>query len=236
MKKVIFIIVLLFSPIVVFAKSQREDFLSMIESIKNVQVEEDTKILKTIVQKDTIQFQMDKNGKRKEYVIHYSISDDIFSFSSGKGILKNSSLNQIEGNEPAFYLYSILESMSTSSYQQEHYYNQDEIIQKWENLSEEEKDNFCTSSPIEDWDQGKTFGILLISETEKDTCYFKISYQYSFAGENAITISKQEDKAFFRKFVDGSYIKLVSVFMFLGILLSLYSYYDMKKRKRRNTK
>lgn len=235
MKKVVFIIMLLFSPIVVFARSQKEDFLSMIESIKNVQVEEDTKILKTIVQKNTIQFQMDKNGKRKEYVIYYSISDDIFSFSSGKGILKNSSLNQIEGNEPAFYLYSILESMSTSSYQQEHYYNQEEIFKKWDNLSEEEKDNFCTSSLIEDWDQGKTFGIRLIPETDKKDCYFKISYQYSFHGEDAI-VSKQEDKAFFRRFVDGSYIKLVSSFLLLGIFLSFYSYYDMKKRKRRDTK
>lgn len=238
MKKYYFLILILFLfPVFAFAKdSDQKDFLSMLAKIKNVQVDEEKRILDTKVDSNFISFRMEEDGRIEEYSVSYSFQERVFSFSSGKGKIKNSNLNRLVGNETAFYLYSILESQSTSSYQQEYYYNQEEIINKWNDLSEEKKKNFCSEKiPIEIWDLGKTFGILLSPKQEKNDCYLEVSYQYSLDGKDAIIVPKSKDQAIFHKFVDGSYIKLVSIFLFLGILLSAYSYYDMKKKRKRNT-
>ncbi len=176
MKKVFLIIFLLcMFPISVLAKQEsKENLLKTIGEIQNVQVDDDIIIENTKVEEDTITLHLLKGEKKVQSIIHYTFIGYCFIFESGYVDLTN---NKIIENESAFYLYSILESLSTAPYDEENYYNNNLIQKKMMSINDNPHQTYQNI--------GKTFGLELKKEDNK----VRIIYQYYLDGEDTILVN-----------------------------------------------
>lgn len=219
-KLLVLILVFCILPLPVFARQEtKERLLETIAEVKNIQVEEDTIILSTTVQDNQITFQLEKDGEKIEKEISYFFDGVCFTFSSG--YVEN---NQLLNNEQAFYLYSILESLSTASYDENHYYNSSWIMKK---VLEMKTNNQLetTSHNI-----GKTFGIHLKNIDNE----IQIEYQYYLDGEDTILVNRiveARQNEILTNPETGSYSFFITILLFLVIGLAAYTYWNPGKRE-----
>ena len=174
-KLLILVLVLCILPLPVLARQEtKERLLETIGEMRNIQVEEDTIILSTTVQENKIKFQLEKAGEKIEKEMNYYFDGVCFTFSSG--YVEN---NQLFNNEQSFYLYSILESLSTAPYDENNYYNPSWIEKKVLEMRANHELEMTVSNI------GKTFGIHLKDINNK----MQVEYQYYLDGEDTILVN-----------------------------------------------
>ncbi len=212
MKKVFLILVLLLFPIAVFAKTpNKEETFKVIEDITNVRVSEDIEIESTKIDKYNIIFTINN----EEIKIPYTFMDNELSFKGGELVINNNKV-EINNNDYAFYLYSILENKSTIPYDLNNYYNNQTIKEKVEeNFSLEYKENT------------NTFGITL----EKiDNNKYRIIYNYYLDGDYPI-VELDEVSDEFTNPSTGNYNLLITIMLISVLCIGVYTYVDPKKNK-----
>ena len=177
MKKLLFILIVLFVPLIVSAKATtKEGVMETISTIQNTQVDDEVVIKNTTVNTNEITLELLEANKVVTKSIPYTWSDNKLILSGGT--IKRGEAP--ENNQYAFYIYSILESKTTAPYEETHYYNST-LIRK---MLEEN-----TKKIIEDHNTGDTFSIIL---KETDNNIYQIEYQYNLAGDDAPLVSQQE--------------------------------------------
>ena len=213
MKKIFLILILLLFPITVFAKTpNKEETFKVIKDITNVSVSEDIKIESTSIDEDNIIFVIDG----KEVKIPYTYIDNKLSFIGGEVILENNKVKEINNNDYAFYLYSILENKSTIPYDINNYYNNETIKEKIE-----------TDFSLEYKENTNTFGITL----EKiDNNKYRIIYDYYLDGDYPI-VELEEVSDDFTNPSTGNYNLLITIMLISVLCIGVYTYVDPKKSK-----
>ena len=229
-----------FFPTMVLAKSyEEEQLISIISDIKDVQVEENVKILSTTVEENKIIFEMTEENSLVKKDISYSLEANVLSFYSGKVLLQKTNdgeiiIQDIQNNEVAFYLYSILESKSSASYDEQNYYNNTQIKEKLLNLSLEEKKLLFEDSSYQltYQDEGKTFEIELSSNRkDNDTSEITIYYHYYLDGKNAILTDPVVEQRKSPSSVNiEKYSMFITILLVLGIVIAGISYFDFKRK------
>ena len=229
MKKIFLLLLLLcILPISVFAKANtKETVLEAIQSIENVQVEEDLLITKLTVTDNIISMELLNNNILETKEIPYDFNDTTFTFSTGifTKNYNNNSVEEITNNKPAFYLYSILESMSTSPYEEEHYYNELWIKEKIKNLVKKDL-------TIDDSNWGKTFGLTIEQKTlQNNIGTYQVSYHYYLDGEDPILLNIEEidPKVGFTNPNTGTFETFVFITLLIVIGLAGLTYWNPKK-------
>ncbi len=219
-KLLVLILVICLLPIGVFTKKQtKEDVLTVIENMKNIQVDDEIMIMDTKVNDNTIEFTMNENGTQKTVIIPYTFENNILTFTGGKV----STSKEIIGNQYAFYLYSILESMSTAPYEEENYYNNSQIKKKVESI-----ENLTPNKKMEYYNTGKTFGLNLVVDTSNQ---ISIYYQYFLDGDDTILINSNMEarkNEILTNPATGNYNFFITTLLLLVIGLAFYTYYDCK--------
>ena len=234
-KQVLLLLVLCLLPMSVFAKTQtKEDLLKTIEKIENVQVDDDIKILSTSVEKKSIYFMMEENERKSKQEISYIFKGNTFVFTSGTisyqlDDLQNIQVEDPSNNQYAFYLYSILESMSTAPYEEENYYNNKEIKKKIESLTTEELLNYQNSEKeLYYQNTGKTFGLTIKREKNNNTIY----YHYYLDGLDPILTPIEATETFTNPNT-GNFSFFITVLLLIVVALAGYTYWDNPKEKRK---
>ena len=234
-KYLLFVFLLLFLPISVFARQEtKENLFRAIEDIHDVQVDDDVMILQTKVNDSVIQFELEEEGVHVTREVHYTFEENHLSFSSGYLIINNENgnyqLSNIVDNQYAFYLYSILESLSTAPYEEESYYNNSQIMNKINHLSAEDKKLFWTDSSnhLEYYNTGKTFGLQLIGKKISDTqMKAVINYQYFLDGDDTILVNpivEAGQNELLKNPETGNYSFFVTTLLLIVIGLAAYTY------------
>lgn len=214
MKKIILvIIVLLLLPIMVYAKTpNKEETLKVIEKIENIQVD-DNIVIKNISigdNKFTIILNNDGNIEQKE--INYLFKDNELEFGVG-----DISLEELNKNNYAFYLYSILENKSAVPYDVNNYYNNSNIKEKVLN----QKENIKTYIDV-----SKTFGITISKENN-----LNIKYHYYFDGDYPIMERSIITDEELTNPETRNYNVLISIMLVSIVLIGIYTYYDATKKR-----
>ncbi len=177
MKKWLIVLIVLFTPFIVHAKTTtEEDIMNFISGIQNTQVDDNIIIEKTTITQTEIIIEIKENNIITTKSIPYNWNNHILTFQGGT-ITKG---EEAKNNQNAFYLYAILENKTTCPYEEEHYYNDSLIKRLVENTSTKE---------IKDYNTGNTFSVLL-KETTTNT--YQIEYQYNLAGDDASIISIED--------------------------------------------
>ena len=222
MKKGFFLILLLcLFPITVMAKQEsKENLLKTIGEIHNVQVDDTIIIQSTKVEEDTITFQMLEDEQETTEVIHYTFQENCFIFESGYVDLDSKT---ILNNNPAFYLYSILESLSTAPYDEANYYNNTLIEKKVLMINEYPHQTYRN--------EGNTFGLELIREDQK----VNIKYQYYLDGDDTILVNpivEAGNNEILTNPNTGNFNFLITVMLILVVGIAGYTYcYPVKENK-----
>ncbi len=229
MKKIFLLLLLLcILPISVFAKANtKETVLEAIQSIENVQVEEDLMITKLTVTDNIISMELLNNNILETKEILYDFNDTTFTFSTGVFTKNygNNSVEEITNNKPAFYLYSILESMSTSPYEEEHYYNELWIKEKINNLVKKD-------IKIDDSNWGKTFGLTIEQKSlQNNIGTYQVSYHYYLDGNDPILLNIEEinPEEGFTNPNTGTFESFVFIALLIVIGLAGLTYWNPKK-------
>lgn len=177
MKKVIALLLLLLVPIGVFASTNNETIIEVIEKIENVIVDEDIIINSVKVNEKEIILNMLEEGKNFKRKVNYQEDKGIVSFSSGvmtmpiDNTMRDNTI--IENNEYAFYIYSIIENRTNTPYEEDNYYNLDNIKKMALSISEEDINN----QSIDYYDSTHTFGLSLkVLNKDNDNIKYEIVY------------------------------------------------------------
>ena len=229
MQKIFLLLLLLcILPTSVFAKANtKETVLEAIQSIKNVQVEEDIIINKVTVTDNTISMELLNNNILETKDISYEFNDTTFTFTSGT-YTKDYKTNVIEemiSNKPAFYLYSILESMSTSPYEEDHYYNELWLKKKLNSLVKKD-------ITINDSNWGKTFGLTLEQKSlQNDIVTYQVYYHYYLDGDDPILLDIEEvnKELGFTNPNTGTFDTMIFITLLIVIGLAGLTYWNPKK-------
>ena len=227
MKKIIYLFFIsLILPLGVYAKTPtKEEIIKVISQIENTQVEEDTMIQKTRVDDKNIIFEIEKKEEIEKVSIPYYWDGNILTFEGGYidwDFEQEKTKGEIKENENAFYLYSILESLSLIPYNPTSYYN-NQNIQK---LIDENKNNFNK-------EETNTFGVRW--EKKKDnyeTPRIQIYYQYNLEGDYPI-LGKIEEDSDFRNPNTGNITTYGTITLVLLLIVAAYSYETMPKKRKR---
>ena len=219
MKKIIYFVVLLLLPICVFAKTpNKEETTKFIENITNVQVDDGIKIYNVSVDDNEIVLNINDNGIITEKRIAYQYNKNELVFKGGVYQNNNNVLKEVETNDYAFYLYSILENASSTPYEIDNYYNRNNIEEKIKKLSEDTKTYTDTS---------KTFGLTLSKELIENVEYVNISYHYYFDGDNPVMLREEETDEL-KNPQTGNYTVMITVMLMAVIGIGLYTSIDSK--------
>ena len=242
MKKcILFIVVLLLLPISVLARQEtKERLFKAIEDFDHIQVDDTIEILDTRVEDNTILLEMEEEEEKTTKEVSYSFEDVCLSFDSGYFLLEKNldgtiQVGKIQNNQYAFYLYSILESLSTSSYEEENYYNEMLIEKIVNGFSIEEKNSFFEDSTYSKqfYNTGKTFGLQLVGERiNNQQVKVTIHYQYYLDGDDTILVNPivEEGKNELLKNPEtGSYSFFITSLLILVIGLGAYTYCNPKE-------
>ena len=215
MKKLLFVVLLLIFPISVYAKTPNlDETLKVIKDINNVLVDDDVKIEFTTVEDDSIIFIINGNSVK----VDYTFSDNKFSFVGGTFQLDNNKkiIGDIQDNQYAFYLYSILESKSTIPYDQDDYYNDNNIKKMINN-------NFNDVYK----EKTNTFGISLKEITKNK---YQLVYDYYLDGDYPVieldTLSND-----IKNPATGNYNILITIMLVSVLCIGLYTYFEPNKSK-----
>lgn len=213
MKRLLLFLIVFLLPITVFAKTpNKEETFKVIKDITNVSVSEDIKIESTKVDDENIIFIIND----KEVKIPYTFDNNKLSFTGGELVLENNKVKEINNNNYAFYLYSILENKSTIPYDINNYYNDETIKGKVNN-----------SFNTEYKEDTNTFGITL--EKINDNKY-NIIYDYYLDGDYPIVEIEEVDDDFTNPST-GNYNLLITVMLISVLCIGIYTYVDPKKSK-----
>ena len=240
MKKYIFLVVLLLLPISVLARQEtKENLLKAIDDIHDVQVDDTVMILNTKVDDNVIQFEMEEEGKTVTRDIHYTFQDNYLSFYSGyiKMNIVNDTiqLSKIIDNQYAFYLYSILENLSTAPYEEENYFNSTLIEKKLNTISLDEKKDFWndTVKKLEYYNTGKTFGLQLVGEKiDNSEVKVNIYYQYFLDGDDTILVNpiiEAGQDELLKNPETGNFSFFITTLLLIVIGLAAYTYCNPPK-------
>ncbi len=229
MKRIITLLFLLLViiPIGVLAKTPNQgEVIKVINSIQNVQVDDDIIINSSTITTSQIQLEILKNGNNISETIPYILKEKELEFTGGYALINTKTgtiIDDIKENENAFYIYSLLESKSLVPYKESDYYNNKkikEIIESSQNLQLYK-------------DQSNTFGISFKEEVINDTTKkVFITYHYYFDGDYAI-INMDNNKENSINPSTGSYNKQVTIMLIIIIAIGLYTYLDSIKRERK---
>ncbi len=237
MKKYFIVLVVLLLPISTLAKQEsKEELLKIIDDIHNVVVDEEVEILSTEVEDDSIVFDISEGGITNTHHINYQFLDNHLSFNSGYFLLNNNtkgvSIDKVKNNQYAFYLYSILENLSTAPYEEENYYNEKQIYKIINRFNYEEivKDS---SWKKEYTNTGKTFGIQFIREKlDNNQIKVNIVYQYYLDGDDTIVINpmvEERREELLRNPETGNYSFFVTIVLFIVVGLAGYTYINPRE-------
>lgn len=213
MKKLFILVILLLLPITVFAKTpNKEETFKIINNISNVLVGEDIKIESTTSDDNNIIFTI--NGE--EIKIPYVFSDNKLSFAGGSFTVDDNKkiIGNINDNDYAFYLYSILESKSTIPYDEDNYYNNETIMNK-------------VNSNLQDIykEETNTFGITLVEES---TNKYNIIYDYYLDGDYPVLELEKTTEEFTNP-ETGNYNLLITIMLIAVVCVGVYTVVDPKK-------
>ena len=227
MKRIItfLFLLLVIIPIGVLAKTpNQEELIKVINSIQNVQVDDDIIINSTTIGKNKIQIEKTKNGNIILEEIPYTMEEKELEFMGGYILIDSTSgktIEDIKENENAFYIYSLLENKSLAPYNESDYYNNIRIKEIIENGQYNQLYK----------DQGNTFGISFQEENINPTTKkITIKYHYYFAGDYAIiNVDNNQEDSINRP--TGNYSKQVTFMLIVIIAIGLYTYLDSIKRE-----
>ena len=221
MKKLKYLILLLLLvPITVFAKTPNKDeTIKVIENIENVQVDEGIIIYSVSVDNKNIILNINDNGVVTEKKIEYIYKDNELVFKGGTYKIDND-IKEINNNDYAFYLYSIMENYSTVPYDIENYYNKTNIEKKIKEYKED----------ITYIDTSKTFGISLTKEVIGASDYIHINYHYYFDGDYPI-ILKEEETDEFKNPETGNYNIIITIMLMSVIGIGIYTCLDIPSKR-----
>jgi len=213
MKKILLLIICIFLlPITVFARTAtKEDLILIIDSFENIQVDDNIRILSMNVEKNQIEVTLLENDLPEIRYIPYSFENNAFSFQGGE---YNKKTKELKDNQYAFYLYSILESKSTASYEEENYYNPSLILKRVGELKEKKK-------TYQNW--GKTFGLTL---EEKENQNISITYHYYLDGNDIIGLNSTYKNGEFTNPETGYFSTYVTVTLLLIIGVAGYTVWN----------
>ena len=224
MKKLKYLILLLLLlPITVYAKTpNKEETIKVIESIENIQVDDGIIIYKASIDGIRINLNLSDNGIVTNKKINFNFDEEKLSFKGGTYVIDSitKELKEIESNDYAFYLYSILENKSSAPYDINNYYNKINIEEKIKEFKEDEKIYI---------DDTKTFGITLKKEKLGTTEYIKVYYNYYFTGDYPVMI-KEETTSEFTNPNTGNYNTIVTIVLIIVIGIGIYTYFEPNKR------
>ena len=133
MKKIVafLFLVILIIPLGVLAKTpNQEEIMKVINSIENVQVDENIIIKSTKVKDNTIQLEISENGNTILKEIPYKMKENELEFTGGYALVNIETgkvIGDITDNNNAFYIYSLLENKSFAPYEEGNYYNNTKI-------------------------------------------------------------------------------------------------------------
>lgn len=217
MKKLLFLLLLLF-PITVFAKTpNREETFKVIKNIRNVTVMDGVKIDSTEVDDDYIIFTV--NGE--EAKVKYAFVNNKFSFTSGYLFLdkNNKIIGEPFDNEYAFYLYSIFENKSYIPYDADSYYNSSTI-----------KKIVNNSFAMDYKEKTNTFGFSLEQVAGNK---YRIVYNYYLDGDYPV-LELEGIGEDFENPATGNYSLLITVMLLSAVCIGIYTYYNPLKMKELN--
>ena len=220
MRKILCIILILLFPISIYAKTpNQEETKKVITNIENVQVDDNTKILDISLSKDYIILNMEENQKYQQKKLKYKWSDTGIEFYGGTIEINQQTGNSIKNNEIAFYLYSILESLSNIPYNEDNYYNNQnitKIIETDKNLNQEIRKTYKEPT--------NTFGLTLTKDKQQS---FQISYHYYYNGDYPIFIEESQENI--TNPSTGNYPIIITIMVVLTSGTALYTYLEPKK-------
>ncbi len=247
MKKAIFFLLLVFLfPISVLAKTTTQaDVLKIIDDIENVQVDEDgTTIKNTTIDEQFITFTIESKQEEREEKIPYFWSEPhVLSFSTGKAIIQYEQgvplLQELTGEDAAFYLYSILENKSLVPYSEDNYYSPSQI----KKMIEYQGQNGIfknVSGAKEVWtktDPTKTFGISFQSRKIADTqLEVQIIHHYYLETDYPINeVSEIQERISEDTLVNpntGNYGTMISIMLVLVLGITVYTIMDIPKKRK----
>jgi len=221
MKKYVFLLVcILLLPISVLAKTAtKEDLLEVINNIQDVQVDEEIKILDIEVEENQFVMTLLENDLPEIRYIPYHFDHYTLTITGGY-TQKGETLPN--NNQYAFYIYSILESMSTAPYDEKNYYNNSFI--------QNEISQFSENNEKKEWkDYGKTFGLTI----EKKPETFQIYYHYYLDGDDTIILYDSNELEGLQNPSTGNFSTMVTITLMIVIGLAAYTYWDTDKNKKR---
>ena len=216
MKKFILLVLcILVLPMSVFARTAtKEDLILIINSFENVQVDDDIRILSMNVGEKEIEVTLLENDLPEIRYIPYTFEDHTLSFTGGE---YDKNTKELKDNQYAFYLYSILESQSSASYDEKNYYNESLIKQLGEVLVDKKV-------TYQNW--GKTFGLTL---ERKDNNKVGVIYHYYLDGDDVIGLNTTYTDGEFRNPETGNIGVYVTITLLLVIGLAGYTFWNKDK-------
>lgn len=233
MKRILLLLLMMLLPISVMAKEDdRSSLFQLIESIQNVYVDENIKILSVEVDSNNIKMEIEEDNVVNTHLIPYTFDDQTLSFQSGYLTIQKGdsvSIEDIKDNSYAFYLYSILESKSSSIYEEDNYYNESLILKKLNSYSIEEWNELWSDGVIEYHNIGKTFGLVFKSKVLSDSSIrISIVYEYFLDGDNSVLMNSLVDS----KGLTGEYHSFITILLLVVLGMAVYSCIGVKVRRK----
>ena len=228
MKKIgilLFLLVVMI-PIGVLAKTpNQEEIVKVINSIENVQVDDNIIIKKATIKDSTIELEIIENDQTITKEIPYAMKEKELEFLGGYALVNTETGKVIEGikeNDSSFYIYSLLENKSFAPYEEHNYYNNTRIKE----IIEENTGNLYK-------DSSNTFGLSFSKETiDKKVEKVSITYNYYFDGDYTIINIDQNELDSINP-PTGSYTKQVTIMLCIVIGMGIYTYFDNIKKERK---
>ena len=228
MKRIItflFLLIVIIPTIVQAKTPNQEEIIKVINSIQNVQVDENIIIKSSTIKEDKIELEISENGSIMTKEIPYTIKENEFEFVGGYALVNTETkkvIDNIKDNDNSFYIYSLLENKSFAPYEESNYYNNTRIK---EIIEEKTEDLYKDSS--------NTFGISFKEEMINNTTKkVFITYHYYFDGDYTIINMDQSELDSINP-PTGSYNIQVTIMLGIIICIGLYTYFDGTKKERK---
>ena len=226
MRKIItfLFLVILIIPLGVLAKTpNQEEITKVINSIENVQVDENIIIKSTTIKNNKIQLEISENENIITKEIPCTMKENELEFIGGYAFVNIETgkiIGDITDNNNAFYIYSLLENKSFVPYDEESYYNNTKLKE----IIEDKNENLYK-------DSSNTFGISFTEEViNKTTKKVLITYHYYFDGDYTIIDMNQSELDSINP-PTGSYNIQVTIMLGIIICIGLYTYFDTTKKE-----
>ena len=227
MKKLLFLLILLLLPVMVYAKTPTlEEAFKVISNINSVEVIDGVTVESARTDDENIYFTL----YGQEQYIPYTFENNTLSFYGGYVIMDgdNKVSGEIFDNAYASFLYIILENKSTIPYDFNNYYSTDGIK---EILNNDFKIGVEYKEPT------NTFGFTII-RAEDSVRYtgdldnpneYQIVYHYHLDGDYPVLSTDVVDGEFENP-ATGNYNVLITIMLISVMCIGIYSYVNREKK------